>query len=109
MWTGGVLNNFPADLLRDQADFLIGVYVNPFEPADKSKIKHSFSVLERILKIKTASDSIRKFPLCDILVYPKELSRFSTFLEKDLDTIFELGYQEAKERLDEASDQLKKL
>ena len=38
---GGVLNNFPVDLLREQADFLIGVYVNPFEPADKSKIKHS--------------------------------------------------------------------
>jgi len=106
---GGVLNNFPADLLRDQADFLIGVYVNPFEPADKSKIKHSFSVLERVLKIKTASDSIRKFPLCDILVYPRELSRFSTFLEKDLDTIFDLGYQEAKERLDEASDKIKSL
>lgn len=106
---GGVLNNFPADLLRDQADFLIGVYVNPFEPADKSKIKHSFSVLERVLKIKTASDSIRKFPLCDILVYPKELSRFSTFLENDLDTIFELGYQEAKACLDEASDKIENL
>jgi NTE family protein len=106
---GGVLNNFPADLLRDQADFLIGVYVNPFEPADKSKIKHSVSVLERVLKIKTASDSIRKFPLCDVLVYPRELSRFSTFLEKDLDTIFDLGYQEAKERLDEASDKIKSL
>ena len=106
---GGVLNNFPADLLRDQADFLIGVYVNPFEPADKSKIKHTFSVLERVLKIKTSSDSIRKFPLCDILFYTKELRSFSTFLEKDLDTIFQLGYKEAKKCLDEASDKIENL
>ncbi|MGB5316490.1 MAG: patatin-like phospholipase family protein [Robiginitalea sp.] len=106
---GGVLNNFPADLLRDQADFQIGVYVNPFEPTDKSKIKHSISVLERVLKIKTASDSIKKFPLCDLLVYPKEMSRFSTFLEKDLDTIFQLGYQEAKECLETASDKIQEL
>jgi NTE family protein len=101
---GGVLNNFPADLLREQAKLLIGVYVNPFELADKSKIRHSFSVLERVLKIKTASDSIRKFELCDLLVYPRELSRFSTFLEKDLDTIYELGYQEAKKCIGDAAD-----
>lgn len=103
---GGVLNNFPVDLLRDQTEFLIGVYVNPFGTADKSKMRHSISVLERVLKIKTASDSIRKFELCDMLVYPKELSRFSTFMEKDLDTIFELGYEEAKKCIEEASGRL---
>jgi NTE family protein len=103
---GGVLNNFPADLLREEAHFLIGVYVNPFELTKKSKIKHSYSVLERVLKIKTAADSIAKFDLCDLLIYPKELSRFSTFLEKDLDTIFELGYQEAKECIKAASDKM---
>lgn len=103
---GGVLNNFPADLLREQTEFLIGVYVNPFEITEKSKIKHSISVLERVLKIKAASDSIRKFDLCDMLVYPKQLNRFSTFLEKDLDTIFEFGYKEARKQIEEASDML---
>ncbi len=100
---GGVLNNFPVDLLRDQAEFLIGVYVNPFEVVEKSNLKNSVSVLERVLKIKTATDSIRKFDLCDLLVYPRQLSRYSTFLEKDLDTIYELGYKEAKRRIKSAA------
>ena len=55
---------------------------------------------------KVIRDSIRKFDMCDMLVYPKELGRFSTFLENDLDTIFELGYQEAKKSIEEASGSL---
>ena len=99
---GGVLNNFPADLLREECDYLLGVYVNPFEEVEQSDIKNSFTVLERVLKLKTAEESIRKFELCDLVVYPKELRKYSTFLEKELDTIFDLGYQKAREQIDAA-------
>ena len=101
-----MLNNFPVDLLRDAAGFLIGVYVNPFETVDKSDIRHSISVLERVLKVKAATDSLQKFRQCDLLVYPRGLSRYKTFMEKDLDPIFELGYKEAWKMLREASDNL---
>jgi NTE family protein len=101
---GGVLNNFPADLLREECDYLIGVYVNPFEEVEKSDIKNSVTVLERVLKLKTAQESIRKFELCDLVVYPQKLRKYNTFLEKDLDTIFDLGYREAKRQFDAASD-----
>lgn len=99
---GGVLNNFPADLLREECDYLIGVYVNPFEEVERSEIKNSITVLERVLKLKTAQESIRKFELCDLVVYPRQLRKYSTFLENDLDTIFDLGYREAKKQLDAA-------
>ena len=100
---GGVLNNFPADLLREEAGFLIGVYVNPFEEVHRTEIKNSITVLERALKLKTAQESIRKFELCDLVIYPRKLRKYNTFLEKDLDTIYDLGYQEAKRRFEEAS------
>lgn len=103
---GGVLNNFPADLLREEVGFLIGVYVNPFEEVQRTEIKNSITVLERVLKLKTAQESIRKFELCDLVVYPKKLRNYSTFLEKDLDTIFDLGYREAKKQIGEASPDL---
>lgn len=96
---GGVMNNFPVDLVREEADKVIGVYVNPFEAVRKKDIKHSITVLERVIKIKTARDSMAKFDLCDLLVYPRELGRFNTFLEKDLDTIYKLGYREARKQL----------
>lgn len=100
---GGVLNNFPVELVRERADYVIGVYVNPFETLVKSDIHHSLAVLERVIKLKTASDSINKFEDCDLLVYPQELSRYSTFMEKKLNEIFELGYEEARKQLREAS------
>ena len=103
---GGVLNNFPADLLREECDYLIGVYVNPFEEVGKSEIKNSITVLERVLKLKTAQESIKKFELCDLVVYPKQLRKYGTFFEDDLDTIFDLGYREAQKQLDEASESL---
>ncbi|MEJ2583769.1 MAG: patatin-like phospholipase family protein [Robiginitalea sp.] len=103
---GGVLNNFPADLLREDSDYLIGVYVNPFEEVAKSDIKNSITVVERVLKLKTAQESIQKFELCDMVVYPKKLRKYSTFIEKDLDTIFELGYREAREQIKAASSDL---
>ena len=103
---GGVLNNFPADLLREEAGFLIGVYVNPFEEVRRTEIKNSITVLERVLKLKTAQESIAKFELCDLVVYPTNLRKYSTFLEKDLDTIFDLGYREAKKQIRESSTDL---
>ncbi|MCO5725175.1 patatin-like phospholipase family protein [Robiginitalea marina] len=103
---GGVMNNFPADLVRDDADVVIGVYVNPFEQVGKADIKHSITVLERVIKIKTATDSIAKFELCDLLIYPRKLRKFSTFMEKDLDTIYELGYREARKQLKDAPEGL---
>jgi NTE family protein len=101
---GGVLNNFPVDLVRDKADLLIGVYVNPFETLSKGDIRHSFSVLERVLKVKTAVESMNKFEQCDLLVYPRELSRYNTFIEKKLDSIYELGYKEAQKQIREAQE-----
>ena len=100
---GGVLNNFPVDQLRDETDYLIGVYVNPFEQIDRKAVRHSVHVLERVLKIKTATDSIRKFELCDLLIYPRELRKYNTFLEKQLDAIFQLGYEEACRQIEAAS------
>ncbi len=101
---GGVLNNFPADLLREECNYLTGVYVNPFEEVARSDIKNSITVLERVLKLKTAQESISKFELCDLVVYPKKLRKYGTFMEKDLDAIFDLGYREAKAQIEEASD-----
>ncbi|MEJ2162607.1 MAG: patatin-like phospholipase family protein [Robiginitalea sp.] len=101
---GGVLNNFPVDLLKEETDYLIGIYVNPFEKISKSEIRHSIHVLDRVLKMKTAMDSLRKFELCDLLVYPQELRKFNTFMERELDTIFQLGYREAQKQIKKARE-----
>jgi NTE family protein len=92
---GGTLNNFPVDLIAPQCEKIIGVYVNPFEKLNIKDLKYSYSVLERAYRIKTAYDSIAKFKDCDILIYPKELKKIGTFSMKEIDAVFELGYEAA--------------
>jgi len=104
---GGVLNNFPSDLIKMKCDQLIGVYVNPFEKMKVDGLKHSFSVVERVFKIIMAKESLAKFEDCDLVISPKDLSNFSTFSMKDMDRIFEIGYKAAKKAL-ATSDLLKK-
>lgn len=92
---GGTLNNFPVDLIAPVSDKTIGVFLNPFEKIDIHKLKTSLSVLERAYKIIANADSRKKFGQCDILISPKNLSRYGTFTTRERDTIFKLGYTSA--------------
>ena len=96
---GGTLNNFPVDLIRQECDTLIGVYVNPFEKVAFKNLKYFYNVVERSFQIRNASESMAKFPMCDLLICPKDLGNFSTFSMKEMDKIFLLGYNSTKEAL----------
>tara|TARA_R110001583_G_scaffold8329_2_gene40043 strand:- start:2546 stop:3346 length:801 start_codon:yes stop_codon:yes gene_type:complete len=96
---GGTLNNFPVDLITGQCDKIIGVYVNPFEKKNIKDLKHSFSVLDRAYKIRSAHDSISKFKDCSVVISPRELKKVGTFTVRDMDAVFNLGYEAAMAKL----------
>lgn len=96
---GGTLNNFPADLIEEHCETIYGVYVNPFEKVVIGDLRHSFHILERAFKIRSASDSLAKFDMCRLVICPKGLNNFATFSLKDVDTIFNIGYKAAKSAL----------
>ncbi|AXP82242.1 NTE family protein RssA [Mariniflexile rhizosphaerae] len=96
---GGVLNNFPVDLLKNTCDVIIGVYVNGFDTVVISDLKHSHNVVERVFKLKTVREDIKKFKKCDLIIYPKQLSKYGTFDKKYLDAIYKIGYDAANKEL----------
>ncbi|WP_283771742.1 patatin-like phospholipase family protein [Cellulophaga sp. 20_2_10] len=98
---GGVLNNFPIEPLKKDCDKIIGVYVNPLKKIKIEDLKHSYTVIERAYKLKSASESMLKFNLCDMIVLPEGLSNFGTFDMGSIDTIFNLGYMATKKILDD--------
>jgi NTE family protein len=105
---GGVLNNFPVEVLRKNNDKIIGVYVNPFGELDIKELKYSYSVLERAYRIKTAKEDFAKFEFCDVVVCPDQLNNFGIFDSSKVDKIFQFGYSKAKELFtNEVLDQLK--
>jgi NTE family protein len=99
---GGILNNFPSDLIKMKCDQLVGVFVNPFEEVKIDGIKHSYNVLERAFKIIMAKESLAKFDDCDLVICPDGLNNYNTFVLKDVDTIFNLGYEAAVKALQDS-------
>ena len=90
---GGMLNNFPVDLIKIYCDQIVGVYVNPFEKVKITDFKHAHNVLERAYHIMVANETVLKFKDCDILIRPKRMAEFSMFSLKNIDILFELGYE----------------
>lgn len=98
---GGVLDNFPVDVIKDKCDKLIGVYVNPFGEVNIKDLKNSYSILERAYRIKSAKEDFLKFDTCDVVVCPNQLNSYSIFDSSKVDEIFNHGYNKAKEMFTE--------
>lgn len=100
---GGILNHFPTDLLQGRCDTIIGVYVSPIQDTVEKDLNSIRSVTTRAFELLSAQGNHQKFSLCDVVVEPKELSRYSTFEtnKTKMDAIFNIGYEEAKKSFKE--------
>jgi NTE family protein len=96
---GGALNNFPVETLASSCDTIIGSYVNSYDDVTIDDLKHSYDVIERAFKLKSVKDDYTKFDACDLIISPKELSKYGTFNTKYVREIFNIGYESAKTKL----------
>ncbi len=101
---GGVLNNFPVDLVTGRCQRIIGVYVNPFEKRNYRDFKHSLSILERAYQIRASRDSLAKFQDCTLVISPTGVKNFNIFNLTDLDTIYQIGYEATLRALEASKD-----
>ncbi|MFD2552424.1 patatin-like phospholipase family protein [Bizionia sediminis] len=96
---GGVLNNFPVELVKNDCQKTIGIYLNLFESVSNAELKHFYNVVERAIHLRIARSDEKKFTDCDILIAPKKLSRYGIFNQKSVDAIYEIGYKQMKKAL----------
>ncbi|REE07685.1 NTE family protein [Winogradskyella pacifica] len=89
---GGVLNNFPLELIRKDCDTLIGVYLNLFKTASISDFKHFYNIIERAINIRIAKSDEKKFIHFDVVIAPKNLTHYGLFDKKNIDAIYKIGY-----------------
>ena len=100
---GGILNHFPTDLVQGRCDSIIGVYVSPIQDIDEKDLNSIRAVTTRAFELLSAQGNYQKFSLCDLVIEPKELSKYSTFEtnKTKMDAIFNIGYEEAKKTFEE--------
>ncbi|MEH0154239.1 patatin-like phospholipase family protein [Limibacter armeniacum] len=95
---GGIINHFPADAIRRECEYLIGVYVSPLKEVNTQQMRSVKNILERSLELKGHLAEKSKFVLCDVMIYMDELQEFATFdTDEDiLREIVKIGYEKAK-------------
>ncbi|MGO3181679.1 MAG: patatin-like phospholipase family protein [Aequorivita sp.] len=98
---GGILNNFPVEPLKGKCDKIIGVFINSLKKVSIKDLKHSYSVADRALKIRAASESLSKFTDCNFVILPKDIGDYGIFGMSNIDAIFELGYSATIKALEE--------
>lgn len=100
---GGVLNNFPADVIHNECDKLIGIYVTPPQDMKVNDLKTIRSVTTRAYELLSHRTEIYKFAFCDWFITSKKLSKYGIFERNPqrLEEIFNIGYDEAKRSFNE--------
>ncbi len=98
---GGIANNFPVEPVRSHCDAVLGVYVSPIQPLDPAQLNSAIEVTQRAFALSLHFDSIMKFGACDWVIAPKKLSTFGTFEMGRAEEIFEIGYFETLQHIEE--------
>ncbi len=95
---GGILNNLPAEPLREACDILIGVHTNPVEEAFSAS--NARQVMERALMMAIGRNVELSRNLCDHYLEPPGLGGFRVGALASADVIFDTGYHAMLEYLD---------
>ncbi len=96
---GGIVDNFPARLIAERCDLLLGVHVSPMREVTSDQLGNSLNVLERALEVGMFARAKEEFARCKLVLRPSGLEKFSLFETKRLAEIEAAGYAEAKARM----------
>jgi NTE family protein len=90
---GGVFNNLPADLIRKECDFVIGMDLNPITPVEEKDVDNMLEIMRRVLELMIRKQSKLAKDHCDLYICDDRLGGYATFDMSKADELFELGYE----------------
>lgn len=91
---GGILDNLPVKAIHDKCDFIIGSHCNFI--TSEFDVKNFRSVIERSLLMAIHGNTMISKKMCNVLIEPPEVGKYSGFDLTKATAIFELGYQYTK-------------
>jgi NTE family protein len=101
---GGILNNLPAEALKDKVTTLIGVSCNPYGYVEK--LDNARHLMERSALLAINGNTMKSRALCDVFIEPPQLTKFSGTNLSHARQIFEEGYKFATGNIQTYTDLL---
>lgn len=100
---GGLVNNFPADVLREMgADIIIGVEVTSAKDIRTEDLQSLPQVFARLITNSTSAKRVENRKICNVHIVP-DISGFGmlSFTPEAIDTLVNRGYKRASEYHDQ--------
>jgi len=97
MIDGGVMNNLPAKIIRNEVDYLIGVNCNPV--AKESNENGMKGMLERVLLMAINYNTNDHKQYCDLFIEPTALETYKVFSLSKAEEIYNIGYEHTTQLL----------
>jgi len=105
---GGIVNNFPIEVLREQCDKVIGSFVCPVKPVSKDDLNSSLKIAYRAYELSIYSRSLTRIKNCDLVLQPLDLYDYSWYDTSKIDEIYKIGYRESLKLMPEIKAYLNK-
>lgn len=102
---GGLLNNFPAQPLREKCSVIIGSDVIPHTSVMKNQ--KSRDTLLTSLRVGIHQNSIPGREMCDFLIEPKAIEKYNEFSFEHFQSIYHYGYKATVQFIAENSEILR--
>lgn len=90
---GGIFDNLPVEPLLPHCDVIIGMNVMPISTMPSKELDDMFTIIKRVLDMTMAYNSTKNFPLCDIIIEPKKVAKYSLLDFDSSEELFEIGYE----------------
>jgi NTE family protein len=97
---GGIVDNFPVELVEERCRVRLGVYASPLRRIERADLHHTLVILQRALEVGMFLQSASKFDRCDVVICPEALTRFGAFDTKHFEEVERAGYDAATESMD---------
>lgn len=94
---GGIFMNLPVRPIRDICETIIAVEINSIDT--NVKITNMLEMATRSFHLGVSSNTDIDKNLCDILIAPRRMTKFSIFDLEHVNDIYEAGYKAAKKIL----------
>lgn len=91
---GGLMDNVPVDILRDQCEKTIGIDISPITQMDE--IDNLFHIALRSFQLSVNASTKNLKERCDLVLAPEECSKYDLLNAGQADELFDLGYDYAK-------------
>lgn len=105
---GGVLDNMPIAPLQKHCDFIIGMNITPNVVLPKKDLNSMYAVGIRVLNMNASHSSERNFPLCDIVIEPKQLVDYGILNFDASEELYEIGYRQTLTQMNDILERLAK-